>query len=73
MREPETRFSVESPGGIISVVAFCKSGKVDKVTLQSMPSFVAFNNKKVNNRWNGLTHRYLMKIDYSLGQFSLPN
>ena len=62
MGEPETRFSVESPGGIIFVVAACKSGKVEKVTLQSMPSFVAFNNKKVNNCWNGLPHRHLIDI-----------
>ena len=49
MREPEAHFDIESPGGIISVVAQCKNGKVEKVTLQSMPSFVAFNNKKVNH------------------------
>ena len=47
MQEPETCFDIESPGGIISVVAECKNGKVRKVTLKSMPSFVAFTDKMV--------------------------
>ena len=47
MEAPETRFQVESPGGLISVVAECNGSTVTKVTLESMPSFVAYTNKMV--------------------------
>ena len=47
MEAPETRFQVESPGGLISVVAECNGSTVIKVTLESMPSFVAYTNKMV--------------------------
>jgi len=40
MEEPETRLTLEPPGGLIEVIASCKDGKVTKVTVQNVPSFV---------------------------------
>lgn len=41
MQEPETRLTLEAPGGLIEVSASCRNGKVEQVHLQNMPSFVA--------------------------------
>jgi len=48
MVEPETKFQLEASGGVIDVSAICKNGKVTRVNLTSMPSFVAFRGKKVS-------------------------
>jgi proline racemase len=40
MEEPETRMTLEPPGGLIDVIATCKDGKVTKVTVRNVPSFV---------------------------------
>lgn len=40
MKEPETRLTLEAPGGLIQAVADCRSGKVEKVTIHNVPSFV---------------------------------
>ncbi len=40
MQEPETRLVLEPPGGIIEVVARCKDGKVTRVTVKNVASFV---------------------------------
>lgn len=40
MEEPETRMVLEAPGGLIEVVAFCEGGKVNRVQVQNLPSFV---------------------------------
>jgi proline racemase len=40
MEEPETRLVLEPPGGLIEVVASCKDGKVTRVTVKNVPSFV---------------------------------
>lgn len=40
MVEPETRMILEPPGGLIEVVASCSEGKVSKVTVKNVPSFV---------------------------------
>jgi len=40
MVEPETRMTLEPPGGLIEVVATCCSGKVTKVSVRNVPSFV---------------------------------
>jgi proline racemase len=39
MTEPETRMTLEAPGGLVEVTASCKNGKVEKVTVQNLPSF----------------------------------
>ena len=48
MCEPMTHFNLESPGGLVKVVAECQGGQVKSVSLESMPSFVGYMNKKVN-------------------------
>ncbi len=40
MEEPETRMTLEPPGGLIDVVAKCEKGKVTQVTVRNVPSFV---------------------------------
>jgi len=40
MEEPETRMVLEPPGGLIEVVARCEAGKVTRVTVRNVPSFV---------------------------------
>ena len=50
MQEPETCFNLESPGGLVKVKAECFEGEVKNVLLEAMPSFVAYNNKKVNDQ-----------------------
>ncbi len=40
MEEPQTRLILEPPGGLIEVVAQCQAGKVKKVTVRNVPSFV---------------------------------
>ncbi|WP_293268219.1 proline racemase family protein [Neptunomonas sp.] len=40
MQEPETHMTLEPPGGLINVVAQCENGKVKKVTVRNVPSFV---------------------------------
>lgn len=40
MQEPLTSLVLEAPGGLVKVVAECSHGRVDKVTVQNVPSFV---------------------------------
>jgi proline racemase len=40
MQEPETRLTLEAPGGLIHAVASCRDGKVQHVTIHNVPSFV---------------------------------
>ena len=40
MEEPETKMILEPPGGLIEVVARCEDGKVTRVTVRNVPSFV---------------------------------
>ena len=47
MKYPETKFNLESPGGLVNVRAQCKENHVENVILESMPSFVGWFNKKV--------------------------
>lgn len=41
MQEPETRLRLQAPGGLIDVIAECRDGKVERVRLKNVPSFVA--------------------------------
>lgn len=41
MTEPETRFTLEAPGGLIDVVAICKDGKAVSIRVTNHPSFAA--------------------------------
>ena len=40
MIEPETRMVLEAPGGLVEVVAKCKDGKAERITVQNVASFV---------------------------------
>lgn len=39
MREPETRFILEAPGGLVDVCAQCRDGKAQRITVKNVPSF----------------------------------
>jgi len=39
MSEPQTRLTLEAPGGIVEVVADCRAGKAERVTVVNVPSF----------------------------------
>ena len=39
IREPETRFNLEAPGGLVAVTAHCEAGKAKSVTVHNVPSF----------------------------------
>lgn len=50
-------FKLESPGGLIGIIAKCINGRVKSVTMRSMPSFVGFQQKflshpKINQALN---------------------
>jgi trans-L-3-hydroxyproline dehydratase len=40
MQEPVTRLTLEAPGGLIQAIADCKNGKVERMTIHNVPSFV---------------------------------
>ena len=40
MHEPETRFVLEAPGGLVEVTAACRDGKAESITVKNLPSFV---------------------------------
>ena len=40
MTEPETRLVLEAPGGLISVTAYCRDGKAERIAFDNVPSFV---------------------------------
>lgn len=39
MQEPETRFTIEAPGGLVEVIATCRNGKAERIQVQNLPSF----------------------------------
>jgi proline racemase len=39
MREPETRMILEPPAGLIEVVATCRDGKAERISVRNVPSF----------------------------------
>ena len=39
MSEPETRFTLEAPGGLVDVSAQCRNGKAQRITVKNVPSF----------------------------------
>lgn len=39
MTEPETRLTLEAPGGLVEVTAVCKDGKAELITVANVPSF----------------------------------
>lgn len=41
MVEPETRLTLEAPGGLVRVRAACRDGKAERIFVQNVPSFAA--------------------------------
>jgi proline racemase len=41
MTEPETRITLEAPGGLVRVRAECRNGKAERIFVQNLPSFAA--------------------------------
>jgi len=39
MVEPETRMVLEAPGGLVEIVAQCRDGKAQSITVRNVPSF----------------------------------
>ena len=39
MTEPQTRLVLEAPGGLVEVVAECRNGKAERITVTNLPSF----------------------------------
>jgi proline racemase len=39
MEEPQTRFALEAPGGLIEVVADCRAGKAERIMIRNVASF----------------------------------
>ena len=40
MFEPETRFALDMPGGRVEIIAQCRNGKCERVTIHNVPSLV---------------------------------
>jgi len=40
MNEPQTKFMLEAPAGLIGITADCQDGKVTRVTFENVPAFV---------------------------------
>jgi proline racemase len=41
MEEPQTRLTLEAPGGVIEIVADCRDGNAQRIQVENVPSFVA--------------------------------
>lgn len=41
MEEPQTRLTLEAPGGVIEIVADCRDGKAQRIQVENVPSFAA--------------------------------
>jgi hypothetical protein len=39
MVEPETRFALEAPGGLVEITAECRDGKAERITVRNVASF----------------------------------
>ena len=39
MQEPKTEFKLEAPGGLVDVVAQCRNGKAERITVRNVASF----------------------------------
>src|SRR5262249_53633441 len=40
MREPQTELVLDTPGGLVQVIAYCRDGKCERVQFRNVPSFV---------------------------------
>lgn len=57
MTEPETVVTLDTAAGLVKAVAKCKDGKVETVSLDMPPSFVAKKAATINTeRWGSITY-----------------
>lgn len=47
MQEPETKLTVETPGGLVRVQAHCRDGRCERVTFRNVPSFVLHRDRMI--------------------------
>jgi proline racemase len=62
MREPETRFSLDMPGGKVDILARCERGKCLSVTIHNVPSFAMKLDAPLN-----LPGRGMIRVDIAYG------
>jgi len=48
MREPATHLTLETPGGLVTVTAYCQNGRVRQVKLTNVPCFAALLDAEVS-------------------------
>jgi proline racemase len=48
MVEPITEFTMEAPGGLVAVIADCRDGKAERITIRNVASFVASRDRQLN-------------------------
>ena len=39
MQEPQTRLTLEAPGGLVEITATCRGGKAERIAVRNVPSF----------------------------------
>lgn len=47
MQEPETVFTLDTPGGLVQVTASCRNGKCERITFRNVPSFVFHLDRRI--------------------------
>ncbi|MDA8052215.1 MAG: proline racemase family protein [Rhodospirillales bacterium] len=47
MHEPETRLTLDTPGGLVRVSASCRDGRCERVTFRNVPSFVLHRDRNI--------------------------
>ncbi|MEZ5924025.1 MAG: proline racemase family protein [Hyphomicrobiaceae bacterium] len=47
MSEPQTKLTLEAPGGLVAVTANCRNGKCESVSFDNVPAFVFYLQKPV--------------------------
>ena len=50
MTEPESRFHLEAPGGVIEVAAACRDGKAERITIRNEPASPAGSTRRWRSR-----------------------
>lgn len=53
MVEPETRMTLEAPAGLIEVIARCRGGKAEAITLRNVPAFASHIGAKIDLEGHG--------------------
>ncbi|MGI9279898.1 MAG: trans-3-hydroxy-L-proline dehydratase [Endozoicomonas sp.] len=62
MKEPVTHLTLEAPGGLVRVTAHCRDGKVERIRVANVPSFVGRMNATLEIEGLGT-----LKVDTAFG------